>query len=69
MIVYQICCCWNRDYITGNAPYGIFIESEIEYTDIEEVEKEFKDCLKERKSAGEFEFGWDLEYRVAYLGN
>lgn len=67
---YQICYCFDKNYTTGNFPPGIFIVNNKKYTDIEEVEeveKDFNKYIQDRKKDSEYEYGWELEYRLSIL--
>ena len=62
---FAICYCFDRDYITGNAPYGLhIIQSSNNY---ESLVDKLKEELKERESNSKFEFEWNLEYRLCIL--
>ena len=63
---YNIISSYNRKYITGNAPYGIFIEYD-DYKTLDDVKKKFIEVLNVRKGDNDFEFGWELEYRLAIV--
>ncbi len=63
--MYAICFAYDRDYISGNAPHGIrIIQSSDNYYSL--VDKFIAD-LKTIKDDAEFEFGWNLEYRLCIL--
>ena len=63
--MFAICFCYDRDYITGNAPYGIHVISASKNYDT--LEGEFAKKMKERKEMTAFEFGWEKEYRLCIL--
>jgi len=60
-----ICFCFDRNYISGNAPHGIHVISTSD--NYETLQGELGEKLKERKEDGEFEFGWEREYRLCIL--
>lgn len=63
--MFALCFCYDRNYITGKAPYGIhIISSSIKY---EDINTKFLDELKLRQKSSNIEFGWDKEYRLCIL--
>ena len=64
---YNIVTCYDRNYITGNAPYGIFLVDDIEYYNFDDATKKFTKLLNEREESKYIEFGWHLEYRLAIV--
>ena len=66
-MLYNIVTCYNRDYITGNAPYGIFLVDDIEYANLDDAKNKFIELLREREESNYIEFGWNLEYRFAIV--
>jgi hypothetical protein len=63
--MFGICFCYDRNYITGNAPRGIYVISSTEV--YETLVDELREKLKTRQEDAEFEFGWDREYRLCIL--
>ena len=63
--MFAICFCYDRDYITGNAPHGIHVISSS--TNYETLHGELAKKMKERKEMAAFEFGWMKEYRLCIL--
>ena len=63
--MFALCFCYDRNYITGNAPAGIHVISSSE--SYEALVVEFEKQLETRQEDGKFEFGWELEYRLCIL--
>tara|TARA_B110000037_G_scaffold168981_1_gene191478 strand:+ start:213 stop:497 length:285 start_codon:yes stop_codon:yes gene_type:complete len=64
---YQIYFCYDRKYITGNAPRGIFKKNDNKYVNLISAEKDFIISLLDREKDSKYEYGWDLEYRLSIL--
>ena len=63
--MFALCFCYDRNYITGNAPAGIHVISSSK--SYETLVVEFEKQLEIRQEDSKFEFGWKLEYRLCIL--
>ena len=61
-MTYLICHTYDRQYITGDAPYGIKVDHKLD--ELEKAREMLEKCMKEIDKCGEIDFEAPYENRV-----